>query len=201
MRKSLFSALFMLVALVLCCNPIYAASKSKSKTESSKTVSSQNVVRSASNKAPVTVVKSTKPKVVTKVPAKQSATIKFGGKDYVRHNSKYYIQNGLKLQLVPPPFGLRVYSLPAAFTSFVFNSAMFYIADGMIYRSVANSASGSEYEVVAPEIGMVVPQIPDVNVSQVLVDGQTLFMFDSYLYKQIPTATGLQYEVVGMLSN
>ena len=47
---------------------------------------------------------------------------------------------------------------------------------------------------------MIVPELPDYNVDEVIINGETLFLFDGTLYKQIPTSKGLQYEVTGFVS-
>lgn len=91
--------------------------------------------------------------------------------------------------------GTRVRKLPARQVVIRFNSTPFIYAEGVFYRQV----SLAEYEVVKPEIGMVVPQLPDYNVQQIHVKGETLFLFDDILYEQITTSQGIQYRVAGFV--
>ena len=72
--------------------------------------------------------------------------------------------------------------------------ALLYAA-GVFYRQI----NDGEYEVVRPEIGMVVPELPAYDVEQVKIKGKTLFLYDGTLYKQIPTTNGIQYEVYGFI--
>lgn len=143
------------------------------------------------------VVKPAKPKIANRVPTKNSMVVNFNNRDYIRHNSKYYTKRGSRYLRMSPPFGLHVAALPIIHTSFVFNDRTYYQSEGVIYRPLANSQS--EYEVVKPEVGMVVPALPEVNVSQVIIEGVTYFEFENLLYKQIPTSGGVHYEVVGVV--
>lgn len=72
--------------------------------------------------------------------------------------------------------------------------ALLYAA-GVFYRQI----NDGEYEVVRPEIGMVVPELPAYDVEHVKIKGKTLFLYDGTLYKQIPTTNGIQYEVYGFI--
>lgn len=89
--------------------------------------------------------------------------------------------------------GTRVKKLPPKKVVIYFNNSPFVYAEGVFYRKL----SSAEYEVIKPEIGMIVPQLPEYNVEKVCLKGETLFLFDNTLYKQVPTAQGIQYKVVG----
>ncbi len=215
MKKNIliiFSLLFMVVA---GGNSAYAqTSKSNSKqsissndnrnsSSSKKTTSSKNVTtnkkvtigKSTPVQKPVTVVKNSKTKMVNKVPSK-AVTVRVKGSDYYRNGSRYYKYVNSKYVLTMPPFGLRVSIIPALHTIFRFNNYNYYCADGVIYQATSND----QFEVVQPQVGMVLPELPVVNVSEVVIDGMVYFEFDNILYKQIPTTSGLQYEVIGTLS-
>lgn len=58
----------------------------------------------------------------------------------------------------------------------------------------------TEYEVVKPEKGMIVPQLPANNVETVWLHGVAYYLFDDVLYREIPTQTGIQYEVAGFIN-
>ncbi len=67
---------------------------------------------------------------------------------------------------------------------------------GTYYREV-----GSEYEAVEPVVGTIVPELPEDNVDEITIDGQTYYEYDDMLYKAIVTSTGIEYEVVGKLGD
>lgn len=91
--------------------------------------------------------------------------------------------------------GTRVQRLPSSWITFTFNNIPYIYAGGVYYQEV----SSSEYVVVKPEKGMLVPSLPDYNVEKVEIKGETLFRFENTLYKQVPTSEGVQYQVVGFL--
>ncbi|MFI3304397.1 MAG: DUF6515 family protein [Rikenellaceae bacterium] len=200
MKSRVISIFLMLAILVGVAPESYAKislkSSSKSAPAKSSSVKSSSKAPSVSVKSSPMVVKSPKTPTVSKAP-KSSAIVSHKGNNYYRHNSKYYVKSGPKYVRTPPPFGLRVAILPALYTAFVFNNMRYYCSDGVIYSSVSGS---NEYEVVEPQIGMIVPALPKVNVSQIMIDDKIYFEFEGYLYKQIPTEEGLMYEVVGSLS-
>lgn len=165
---------------------------SKSSNQSSK--SSKSSIPSSYKGKPVTVVKSSKPKTVNKLPATKYP-VKHNGSQYYNNKSKYYKYSNGKYIWTPPPFGLRVSIIPAIHSIFRFNNINYYCSEGVIYQQ----ASNNEYVVVEPQMGMVVPELPMVNVNQVSIDGNIYFEFDGILYKQIPTVSGIQYEVIGSL--
>ena len=128
-----------------------------------------------------------------------------GYKTFVYNRNNYYTHNGLYYSLrnnvyvvTPPPFGVRVSVLPIGFRNIRWRNSGYYYYQGSYYNRVDAS---NEYEVIEPRIGMVVPELPEENVEEVNINNQVYYEFDDYLYKQIPTQSGLQYEVVGKLSD
>lgn len=91
--------------------------------------------------------------------------------------------------------GTRVRVLPPRTVVIKYHSVPFIYASGIFYQQV----SSSEYEVVKPEIGMIIPELPQYNVQHVCIEGEDLFLFEGTLYKQIPTPQGVQYKVSGFL--
>lgn len=91
--------------------------------------------------------------------------------------------------------GSRVRVLPPKTVVIKFQKTPFIYAEGVFYRKLCSN----EYEVVKPEIGMVIPELPRYNVEKVCVNGEDLFLFEGTLYKQIPTTQGVQYRVSGFL--
>lgn len=92
--------------------------------------------------------------------------------------------------------GTRVKRLPGSGVAIYYNNLPFIYVDGVYYKKLTHS----KYEVVRPEKGMIVPQLPEYNVEEVCINGETLFLFDKTLYKQIPTSNGLQYKVTGFIN-
>lgn len=92
--------------------------------------------------------------------------------------------------------GTRIKTIPAKQVVIYFNKSPYIYAEGVFYRKL----SSKEYEVVKPQLGMVVPQLPQYNVEKVCIKGETLFLFDGTLYKQIPTSQGVQYQVNGFMN-
>ena len=128
-----------------------------------------------------------------------------GYKTFVHNRNNYYTHNGLYYSLrnnvyvvTPPPFGIRVSVLPVGYRNIRWRNTGYYYYQGSYYNQVNTS---NEYEVMEPQIGMIVPELPEENVEEVNINDQVYYEFDDYLYKQIPTKKGLQYEVVGKLSD
>ncbi len=200
MKRVILLSLSLLFMLSAGSELTYAAGNNKQpSSKTSKTVKSpsskQPTHSSSSYKGkPVTVVKSSKPKTVSKLPPTKHP-VKHNGVDYYRSGSKFYKKVNNRYVITTLPFGIRVPIIPAIHSIFRFNNINYYSAEGVIYRETTNN----QYEVVEPQIGMVVPELPMVNVNQVSIDGMIYFEFEGLLYKQIPTVSGVQYEVVGSL--
>ncbi|MFI3266145.1 MAG: DUF6515 family protein [Rikenellaceae bacterium] len=163
---------------------------------------SMSVHASTQNKTPdkkseKVVVKNSRVKSVNKISPKKYTAVKHNGYTVYASNNKYYRKVNDKYIHVMPPFGLKVSLLPTHRTLFNFGNKVYYCAAGAIYQKL----SSTEYIVVEPEVGMVVPELPEVNVREVSIDGYIYFEFDDIIYKQVPTTQGIQYEVVGSLSN
>ncbi len=215
MKSRILSAFLMFALLVGVAPASYArivrSASSTSSPSSVSSSSSRRVVTTTqkpvySKPKPPTVVVKKNPPVVVKSPRipvvsrapKRSTVIYHNGRNYYHNDSKYYVKSGPKYIVTPPPVGLRVSVLPAIHKVFIFNNIRYYNSNGIIYAPVTGSTG--QYEVAKPQVGMIVPELPQYNVNQVMINNNTYFEFDGYLYQQIPTANGLMYEVVGNLS-
>ncbi|MFI3239292.1 MAG: DUF6515 family protein [Bacteroidales bacterium] len=156
-------------------------------------VESSQSHKNSKSKQKVELVKKPKTTTVKKLP-KKAVTVNHKGNNYYKKDNKYYKRSGGKYVVSPPPFGLRVPTLPRRFTRFVFGAVSYYCASGVIY-----ARSGNEYVVVEPTVGMIVPELPTVNVSTIRIDGTIYYEFDNILYIEIPTQDGIQYRVEGYL--
>ena len=75
-----------------------------------------------------------------------------------------------------------------------FRDVPYYYAAGVYYRKV-----GKEYEVVLPQIGMQVPELPEYGVKTIETDDGIRFVYDGVIYKAVPTKKGVKYEVAGFM--
>ena len=119
-------------------------------------------------------------------------SIHFGGYDYGYDRGYYYRPYGSYFQMVVPPFGLRIGTLPFGYRSFYIGPNPYYYYNGTYYRPYAN-----EYEVVAPPLGAVVRQLPP-GAKPKVIDGQKYYELSGTYYKeQLDSENRLSYTVVG----
>lgn len=91
--------------------------------------------------------------------------------------------------------GTRIKERPVRSVVIYYKDAPYLYADGVYYKSV-----GKDYEVIKPQIGMVVPELPGKGVTRMKIKGEILFAYDHVLYKKIPTLRGVQFEVQGFIN-
>ncbi len=120
------------------------------------------------------------------------ATIRHNGVLLHISKGKFYRKVNSNYVLSMPPIGVRVKTLPSARVLFRFNNRPYYCYGGVIYSKIESG----EYEVVAPKVGMVVPELPEAGVSELSIDGKIYYEYDEILYKAVPTKRGVQYEVI-----
>jgi len=116
------------------------------------------------------------------------------GKKFHYHNGNYYSYYSNRYHIIPPPIGIRISILPVGYKQIFFAGIPYFYYRGAYYQKVNDN-----YETVAPSVGTIVPELPEDDVEKVTIDDNTYYEYDGVLYKQIPTETGLQYEVVGNL--
>ena len=75
-----------------------------------------------------------------------------------------------------------------------FRDVPYYYAAGVYYRKV-----GKEYEVILPEIGMQVPELPEYGVRTIETDAGIRFVYYRVINKSVQTKQGVIYEVVGFM--
>jgi len=123
-------------------------------------------------------------------------TVVHRGRNYYYHGGRYYNQFNNGYTVIAAPRGLRIKFLPVGNRRILIGSVPHYYYMGTYYR-----AQGNEYEAVEPTVGTVVPELPEDNVEEVTIDGQSYLEYDNILYKTVVTNSGLQYEVVGKLDD
>ena len=79
--------------------------------------------------------------------------------------------------------------LPYGYHEIRHNKAVYYYAEGNYYRPVSNR----HYKVVRPQIGMIVPAIPQYNM--VRYNGRMYYAYQNYLYSRINTPYGISFRV------
>ena len=122
--------------------------------------------------------------------------INYRGMDYSYSNGHYYRENNGQYLMVEPPHGIRVNRIPENFITLMVQSIPYFYFEGVYYRQVATE---DNYEVVAPPMGAIVPELPQYDVKTMVIDGKTVLEYDNVLYKPIVTSSGVQYKVVGIL--
>lgn len=100
-----------------------------------------------------------------------------------------------KIVIRHAPVGKRVKVCPRNSVRIVYRGCPFFYIAGLFYKQL----TGGQYEVVNPEIGMVVPSLPEYNVSRLRVDGRTVYLCGGVLYEPLNTHSGVQYEVIGFM--
>lgn len=90
--------------------------------------------------------------------------------------------------------GSRVKKRPPKSVVIYYRDIPYLYADGVYYKAVDDV-----YEVIRPQFGMIVPELPEDEVQKVNLDNRTLYLFDGVLYKKVPTSRGVQFEVYGFI--
>lgn len=91
--------------------------------------------------------------------------------------------------------GTRVKTVPADRVIIYFNSIPYFYADGTFYRKI----SAVEYEVVAPQKGMLLPLLPH-HARRIRLHGKPYFLSGDILFRKINTPAGIRYEVAGTIN-
>lgn len=123
--------------------------------------------------------------------------IDFGGQRYHYSQGRYYKRFNDDFRMVPPPHGIRVTIIPRGYLTLMVAGIPYFYYEGVYYR---HYETDRYYEVVAPPMGAIVPELPGYGVRTLYIDDKTVLEYDNILYKPIVTRYGVQYKVIGMLS-
>jgi Family of unknown function (DUF6515) len=143
----------------------------------------------------VTVIKQRNVRMFQNLPIGYSNTV-FGGQNFYHYGGRYYGYSGNMYTIIGAPIGIRTRVLPVGHRRILIGGIPHFYYSGVYYRDIGNN----EYEVIEPSIGTIVPELPDDNVEEVMIDGQIFYEYDNILYKNVMTKFGAQYEVVGKLN-
>jgi hypothetical protein len=116
----------------------------------------------------------------------------FNNYNYRYGQGYFYRPYGSVFQVVIPPFGVRIATLPFGYRSFYIGPHPYYYYNGTYYRPYAN-----EYETVAPPLGAVVNELPP-GAKVKVIDGQKYYELNGASYKEEMNENNeLSYTVVG----
>lgn len=143
----------------------------------------------------VVVVKQRNVRIVKVLPVGYT-TVPFGGRNYYNQGGYFYNYNGGNYTIIAAPIGIRSRVLPIGYRRIFIAGAPRYYYRGVYYKQV-----DKEYETIEPAVGTIVPELPDVNVDEVTIDGKPYYEYDNMLYKSVNTESGVQYEVVSKMKD
>lgn len=119
-------------------------------------------------------------------------SVNFGGMAYRYQRGYFYRPMGGAFQMVIPPFGLRIRSLPVGYSTVMVGAVPYYYYNNVYYQKHENG-----YEVIAPPLGAVVKNLPAGTAVKV-INGQKYHEQSGTYYAEIFDEKGaLMYEVVG----
>jgi len=121
------------------------------------------------------------------------ATIGFGGMRYRYQRGYFYRPYGASFQLITPPIGIRIGTLPVGYRRIYVGPDEFYYYNNVYYRP----SSRNGYEVVAPPLGAELDELPP-GAKVKVIDGKKFYETDGTYYEEEITESGdLVYRVVG----
>ncbi|MCT4582318.1 MAG: DUF6515 family protein [Flavobacteriales bacterium] len=141
----------------------------------------------------VVVVKKRTPRTLRTMPTKHTVIVHRNRK-YHFHSGNYYRHINNRYVLVYPPRGFRVRTLPAGHRIVLVGGVKRYYYRGLFYKSVNN-----EYEVITPELGTIVPELPVEDLTPTIVDGNTIYEYNSIIYEPVIIEGKTQYRVTDII--
>lgn len=143
----------------------------------------------------VVVVRQRRVSTVRGLP-RNSTRLSFRARNYHFNNGIYYLSTGRGYQVVKAPVGLRIKRLPASTVVVKGPKTKYWFHSGTYYRI---SSANDGYEVVEPEVGLVVPNIPRDHYEEVKVDGNRYLACNDILYVEVRTNGRLNYRIAGFV--
>jgi len=116
------------------------------------------------------------------------------GVDYYYRDGLYYRYINNRYVIAPAPRYIRVRTIPASYFSFRIGTLAYYYSLGTYYNYDPVTLT---YEVVAPPMGAIVPELPEYDVNTVVINNKTYLEYDGTLYKPMITSDGVLYKVMG----
>lgn len=172
MKKTILIALSMLFMVAVSGNYAYAKQSKKSEPQQKEEV-----------------VKKPEAKKQNEKLSSKTAEINHKSGNYYQDGSKYYKKDGKGYIESLPPAGLKITNLEKGHKTFKYNKKDYYCLNGIIY--IKSSKGG--YEVVSPVKGMIVPELPWIDVTTMRIAGKVVYECAGFLYE----AKGNEYIVTG----
>jgi hypothetical protein len=119
-----------------------------------------------------------------------------GGFNYYHHAGFCYSYYNNVYRIRPFPRGFRVNILPIGYHTIFYQGIPRYYYGGTYYIKDNNA-----YKTDAPEIGMIVPNLPEEDLEEVKMNDTTYYEYNDILYKPIEKDGVTQYEVAGSLGD
>lgn len=127
--------------------------------------------------------------------SKDCTTISFNDVKYYESKGRYFVESGENYKLVTPPTGIKISKLPKGYSTITVIDKEYYSYRGVVYKG---STSGG-YEITNPEIGMTLPDLPEADVREVLIDGNLHYESSGFIYKAV--SDGEYYVVICTLES
>jgi hypothetical protein len=139
------------------------------------------------------IYKTPKHKVITRRTLSDRRVIQFKSDRYYYDRHKFYTFSGGRYIPIIPRIGFKIDLLPLEYITIRNGNMEYYWCDGIFYNRIDDG-----YEVVKPELGTVVYELPD-DVEKVEINGFVYYEFDDILYEKIQIDGTRAYEVVGFV--
>jgi hypothetical protein len=123
-------------------------------------------------------------------------TFAFAGGNYYHHAGFCYGFYNNVYRIRPFPRGFRINVLPIGYHTIIYQGTPRYYYAGTYYTKVDGG-----YKTAVPVTGMLVPNLPEEDLEEVKIDGESYYEYDDVLYKTIATDTGDQYKVIGHIGD
>lgn len=119
------------------------------------------------------------------------------GRSYYNHGvyfrGGYHYYGGYYNRFYAPRLGLRINVLPYGYYPFYWGDDQFYYNNGLFYQQYDNT----QYEVVAPPMGAIVPTVPN-DAKSITIDGVQYYESNGVYYEPVTTSDGTTgYKIVG----
>ncbi len=122
----------------------------------------------------------------------QARRVSYHGNYYHYWQGHYYRPRGNYFEIIIPPVGIRITSLPAGCRRFHYGNIPYYETQGVYYKQVATS----DYEVVEPPLYAELTQLPE-NAKAIVINNSKYYELNGTYYKEFIKNNELWYRVEG----
>ena len=140
------------------------------------------------------------PVVIAKLPAGH-LVMKHQGSSFYYHQGIFYRKNKSAFVRTFPPQGIRLRQLPTKHHVVINGNKKCYYLNGVYYAKTEVDKEGPVYEVISPEAGSVVPDIPTEYAEKVEIDNESYYLVEGLLYQKNIGKEGDSYTVIGQVES